>query len=364
MQEQLDVGAWGLFSGPNGRQLVLVGDQPCGPTSARKHTRSLPRRLLLDEERIAQAFARGTTTVEAVEHAGQKFIVHLQPLLSPKSETVMAVLAGVCRMGEELPEPPLVGCWEWQIERNADGSPNLNRRSYWDSNVARIYDVSPDVAQQVQGYWEVGDWANELIDQADQMRLNSSIRDVVVGAQWSLASLCDKLYAITYNVVTGYGTQTRGRRHLRAVAFLPHFTAEDEHLRLLGFSHEVAASYNDMTLDHDINSARVDDVLRGVMELAKEPMAVVDTETLDVLMTSSSWRREDFGTVGGLCEVVDHESGELQTFIVDAAEDSSMRPRSMRTTLRRVNGSIQDVLMTVTGVESRLGRDAVVRLDF
>lgn len=341
---------------------MRIDDRPCGPASARKYTRSLPRRLLLDEGRVAKIFDTGKPLTETVDHASQSWRVELRPLLAPKSRVVIGVQAAVAAGDQRLPEPPPAGCWEWQIARDAKGQPTLDRRSYWDRTLFDLYQVDPGTPQR-QSYWEVGDWANRLVDQADQMRVNSCIRDALKGRWVDLSELTARVHGLTFNAVTGYGSDEPGRRHLRALAMLGSFGANDEYYTLLGFSYAVEEDYHELSLVYDTEGARVDDVLRGVMELAGEPMAVVDSETLDVLMTSSSWRRAEFGHVGGLREVVCDASGDLQLFISEAAQDPELQSRSMRVRLRRPDGQIQAAQLTATGVESRMNRDAVVRLD-
>lgn len=283
-------------------------------------------------------------------------------MLSPKSRSVIGVQAGVAAGGDRLPEPPLVGCWEWQIERDGKGRPTLNRRSYWDRALFDLYEVDPGTPQRTS-YWEVGDWANRLVDQADQMRVNSYIRDALKGCWGDLTELIGRVHSLTFNVVTGYGSSELGRRHLRSVAMLGPFEKNDRYYSLFGVSHNADEDHHELSLVYDTDGARVDDVLRGVMELAGEPMAVVDSETLDVMMTSSSWRRAEFGHVGGLREVVCDVAGDLQTFISGAAQDPQRQPRSVQVRLRRPDGQVQVAQLTATGVESRMDHDVVVRLD-
>ncbi|PUB32509.1 hypothetical protein C8K30_1011035 [Promicromonospora sp. AC04] len=362
MPVQLDVGSWGLFCGQGGRQLVLVDDEPCGPVSARKITRPIPRRLLLDQNRVTQAYQQGSTRTETVTHADAEWTVALLPVVSPRSATVIGVLAAVTEADRALPEPPLIGCWEWEIERHSNGQPTSHRRTYWDRNLFRIYDVDPGIAQQRQdqGYWEAGEWANGLIDQADQMRLSASIRDSV---QDGLNGITGTLRCLTYSVVTGYGSTSQGRRHLRLVGQVVPVGPDDDKIVLQGLSYDAPPTFQDLALEQD--AARVDDVLRGVMQLAGDPIAVVDASTLDVLMTSQSWRRAGFGHVGGLGDFADSSPGELRAFIAAAAAASETeQPRTMAANLRRVDGSVQRVRMTVTGVRSGVqGRDVVIKLD-
>lgn len=78
---------------------------------------------------------------------------------------------------------------------------------------------------------------------------------------------------------------------------------------------------------------------------------------------TAAWGREDFGHIGGLGEFAIDDSGELNDFIRAAAEDTE-NSKSMKVDLRRTDGTVQRVGMTVTGVRSGAqGPDAVIRLD-
>lgn len=366
MAVQLDVGSWGLFTGVSGKQLVLVDDEPCGPISARKITRAIPRRLLLDEQRVTRAFEAHTgpeaiPDAISVTHEGAEWTIKFRPVLSPRTSTLVGLLAAVSPADEVLPEPPLIGSWEWEIERDADGNPTPHRRTFWDRNLFHLYDVAPDVAQQKAGYWEVGIWANELIDQTDQMRVSSSVRD---GIQDGISGVRGTLRCLTYNVVTGYGSERRGRRHLRLVGQVPTDQPADK-LILQGFSYAAPETFHDMAFEQD--AARVDDVLRGVMDLAGEPMAVLDPSTLDVLMTSPAWRRQDFGHVGGLGEIAADDPAQIQEFITAAVNGDTSTSRSAEVRIRRQDGSIQNARITVTAVRVRAshgGYDALLKMDF
>lgn len=360
MTVQLDVGEWGLFCGHHGRQVVLVGDEPCGPASARKITQAIPRKLLLDEPRIAQAFqdAGNDATVPdsiTVTYDDQDWTIAFRPVISPRTSTLVGLLAAVSPSSEPLAEPPLVGSWEWEIERDSAGHPTAHRRTFWDRNLFRLYDVAPDVAEQKAGYWEVGMWANELVERSDQMRLVSSVRE---GIRDGLTGV----RCLTFNVVTGYGSAARGSRHLRLVGQIATRQPSDT-LILHGFSYPVPETFHDMAFQQD--AARVDDVLRGVMDLTDEPMAVLDPDTLEVLLTSPAWRQQDFGRVGGFGDVLAEEPDRVREFIAGALADRAGMQPSREVQLRRPDGAIYPVCMTVTGVragDGGEGDDALIKL--
>ncbi|WP_278857035.1 hypothetical protein [Kocuria palustris] len=360
---QLDVGAWGLLCGVEGRQIVMIGGTPCGPISARKATKRVPRELLLDDNHVAEVYDNGRNVDEIVEREDGSWRVKLVPLCSPYSRTVLGVQAIVTRSEDDLPAMPLVGIWEWVIDRKDDGQPGSRRYTYWDENLFALYDMDPAIAQYHQGYWEAGEWANQLIEPTDQMRVGVSIRD---GVQDGLNGVVEKVRCLTYHVVTGYGQpgSERGRRHLRLVGVIPRIQPQDEYILLQGFSYEVPEDFHDIAFEQDANAARVDDVLRGVMELARDPMVVVDPQTLNVLMTSAAWRKQSFGSVDSLQQLDLLNIDEVAETVRQAATKTSM-PREMVAQRCDERGELVTSRITVLGVQSGLRSDnAVIRLDY
>jgi hypothetical protein len=361
-----DVGSWGLFCGQEGRQVVMIDGQPCGPNSARKQMRRVPRELLMEEDRFGRAWRTGERIDETVVREGCSWRVVVRPKLSPRSGCVIGALAAVYPANADLPDPPQVGGWEWEIELDENHQPTPRRRTYWDRELYALYEVDPVADQQSLGYWEAGQWANELIDKADQMRVGTLVRDGIQEGLTGVGKMGETgtVRCLTYHVVTGYGSRRRGRKHLRLVGQIVPVLPDDGKVVIQGFSYEVPEAFHDMTFVQDANAGRVDDVLRGVMSLSRELMAVVDVDTLELLMTSASWRDEGLGHVGGLGRFAEDVSGDLHGFIRDAATDAE-DPSCRRIQLRRMDGTALSVDMTVIGVRSgEHGRDALVRLDF
>lgn len=359
--EHLDVGTWGLFCGNAGRQIVRIGHTPCGPVSARKLTRRVPRELLLDENRLADAYIHAAPVQETVTRDDGQWTVVLEPLVSPYSQTVIGVQAVVVPAGRPVPHKPLVGMWEWVIDRQENGQPGTNRVSYWDENLFEIYDMDTSVAQRHEGKWKAGEWSNQLIEPTDQMRVATSIRE---GIQDGLEGMVEKVRCLTYNVITGYGTAQHGRKHLRLVGVIPRIDPDDEFIFLQGFSYEVPETFHDMAFEQDSTAARVDDVLRGVMELASDSMVVIDTETLNVLMTSAAWRQRWFGSVDSLAELAVENMAELRFAVQDAAQNPSAR-HHLAARWRGSDGEVVDCPITVLGVQSgQRSNSAVIRLDY
>lgn len=356
---------WGLFCGQDGRQVVMIGDQPCGPGSARKHMRRVPRGLLLEDDRLGQVYRTKERIDEVIDVDGERWWVVVIPQRSPRTGCVVGVIAGVHPAESELPPLPRVGSWEWEIGLDENDQPTTQRRTYWDRGLYALYEVDLAVDQQTLGYWEAGHWANELIDKSDQMRVNTLVRDGIQEGVTGEGKMGETgtIRCLTYNIVTGYGSPRKGRRHLRFVGQIVPVRSGDGKVVIQGFSYEVPDTFHDMTFVQDANAGRVDDVLRGTMTLTLEPMAVVDGETLELLMTSASWRDAGLRHVGGLGRLFCGSLDDLQEFIKAAVQDTE-RPSSDEVRLRRLDGLVLTTRMTVLGVRSGVqGRDALVRLD-
>lgn len=357
MSELLEPGQWGLFCGVEGKSLVYANGAPMGPKSARKAVATTPRRLLLDSGIIERSFAEGAAPVTTrAELDGHSWTLRFIPVISPRTSTLVGLLASVQAEGDTspLPSAPLVGSWEWEIVRDADGNLTPQRRTFWNRELFTVYDVDPDVAQNKTGYWEVGVWQNELVAQADQLRIFASVRD-------GIRSNLQGPRVLTFRVNTGFGKSDRGSKNLRLVGQIPS-VQPDGLLILQGFSYEVPADFENMAWDPD--AARVDDVLRGMLELSDDSMAVVDPRSLEVLMTSPAWRRNSFGTAGYIHDVVDTPTQ------VDALRDfllAAVGGREQGELLVTLDG--RDAQVTVRAVNTQAGEashepDALIRVRF
>lgn len=322
-----------------------------GPSSARKSVTLPPRRLLLDTKVIERAFESNEAPDDTQsELDGETWAMRFRPIFSPRTNTLVGLLAAVTKDPEALPAPPLVGSWEWEIKKDAAGNPTPERRTFWDQNLFRLYDVAPGIAEQKAGYWEVGVWQNDLVAQSDQLRIFGSVRD-------GIREKLEGPKPLTFHVNTGYGRDKQGTKKLRLVGWIA-ATHPEGVLVLQGFSYEVPEWFSDMAFEQD--AARVDDVLRGMMELSGEPMAVVDPDTLEILMTSPAWRAQPFGRQP-LYQVLssDAAAAELRTFLLQSTQSETAS--SFNT---RLNGC--DALVRVTPVRagSTSGdRDALVRVE-
>ncbi len=202
------------------------------------------------------------------------------------------------------------------------------------------------------GYWEVDVWASELVSEGDQLRFFSSLRD----GYWDDWT---GVRCATFDAIAGYGTDERRRKHLRLVAQKGQMSTADS-LILHGFSYEVPEAFADRALAEEYPT---DNALDGFMSLVADPMAIVDPYSLEVLMSTPAWRREELGQVRSLREIVAEDPEPVRQFLLDAADAG---PRISSGRLRvRANTGPQQYRVNVVGMDRGPGRDAlaVVRLN-
>ncbi|WIB65527.1 hypothetical protein [Curtobacterium sp. MCBD17_040] len=349
MSSQLGIGEWGLFCGPEAKQLVICGDEVCGPVSARKLLEEVPRRLLLDEGRVTQATlqVQGDTAI-TVEHGGQTYRVETRQIVSPWSHTIVGVFAGVWPADQETPPPPLVGSWEWVVSMN--GSQITGRRTFWNRELFDLYEVADDLARR--SFWEVDVWASELIVEGDTLRFFTSLRD----GYWDDWA---GVRCATFNAIAGYGTTNRHKKHLRLVASKGKMSNDTE-LIFQGFSYEVPEVFADRDLAEEYPT---DNALDAFMSLVNDPIAIVDPFTLQVLMNTPAWRREEFGQGRSLRDVLTEDPTDVRDFLIDAADaGSTVSTRDLE--MRTGNGP-RNYHVSVLGIDRGPGRDplALVRLN-
>lgn len=351
MSAQLDVGQWGMFSGPEAKQLVICDGQPCGPVSARKLLAEVPRRLLLDDGRVTETAVEplDETPPVIVEHGGVEYRVETRQIVSPWSKTVVGVLAGVFPIDEPTPQPPAVGSWEWVVKLK--GKEIAGRRTFWNKELFDLYEVSSDIAR-ASGYWEVDVWASQLVSEFDQYRFFSSLRD----GYWDSWT---GVRCATFDAVTGYGTDKRGKKHLRLVASQGAMSTPEQ-LIFQGFSYEVPEIFSDRSFAEEFPT---DNALIGFMTLVADPIAIVDPNSLEVLMSTPNWRVAP-GHDRSLKEIVVDDPDEIRHFLLDAVDAPGLRTTERDILLNTPNGP-EPRHISVVSMDRGPGRDtlAVVRLN-
>lgn len=347
-------GSWLLFVGKQARQLARVDVHPIGPVSARKITSAALRHGLLPVVAECAAGRRPSGTFPLVAH-GAEWDAHVRTVRAPKSSAVIGVLATLVPRGDRPSEPPAVGTWEWRIDLDRNGAPTPQRTTYWDRSLFDIYEVAPSVPERSAGCWEVPVWANELVAAEDQARLLGSIRE-------GIRRDVDGVRTLTYRINTGRGTTTTGSKQLRLLGSIGG-RQPDGTLAIHGVSHEVPTEFTEPSLERE--GARVDDVLRGAMQLSSDPMCLVDPDSMEILMTSSRWKAVGLGRASSVIELFDERAPEIEQFIEAARRGTSTTTLPGRAWLTSSDGTSRSVLVQACGVDARTApdMDVLVRLE-
>ena len=348
------VGEWLLFCGADADRIVQAGDFNFGPSAARRASSAPVRMELLPL--VEKAFKAGSdiSTFVNTDHGVFKAEVHV--IKTPLTSTPVAVQALLVEADQPCPPMPLVGAWEWSIELDEAGQLTLVRTTYWDGKLFKIYEVSPDTPEHIAGCWEVGTWQRHVISETDGLRLHREIRD-------GLREGIGGVRCLTFDVVTGYGSAKLGKKHLRLVGRI---ASENPPGRLLlqGVSYAVPDTFHENAFERD--AGRVDDVLRGTMQLIDTPLAVVDPDTFEVLLTSPSWKAARFSPASSLLEVFGDQSLEVQKFIEAAADTTDVQDFHRPIPTFHLDGVDRVATMSVCGVRASDGvsMDALVKLTF
>lgn len=353
-------GEWVLFAGLEGDKTARIGRASVGPASSRPLSLRSVREGLLPVVHSAftnsghMPFVRGDRLVVQVEGDGRQWDAHLVLIRSPLTKVLIAAQGILVPVGAMPPELPLVGCWEWEILLDSEGRPTVNRRTYWDKSLFKLYKISPEASAMRDGFWEVGVWQNEIISQTDQLRLSGLIRDGIKEGIKGLRSL-------TFDVTTGYGSEESGQSHLRLIGRI---ATENPAGKLLiqGVTYEAARDFHEDAWERD--AARVDDVLRGLIDLSDETTCVADPNTYEVLMTSPGWRRAGYSRTASLIEMFAEQTQEIRSFIGDAAADFTPQTFDRPLEVFLSDGTQHKVLMKACGVRGSDGVsiDVTVRL--
>lgn len=364
MSHMMSVGQWGVFCDPVKHKVAQLGDQVFELTSARKACGRTSRRILLDSGLLRDVLRTGKHTQRTVTDPDGEFIVEMHPIISPRSQCTMGLIAGVFHSGEPIPTPPLVGSWEWHIKRNPDGSPSSNRRTYWDENLHKIYDLNLQRHSDGSEGFDVNFWSSNMVNEADQARLSTMIRQ---GIHDGLRGVVDVYRSLTYNIWTGFGTSRQCSKHLRLIGAVKPVSPDDNEIVLRGFSMEVSPEHHKLELYENDPTGRIDGMLAGVMSISSQPLAIVDAASLNIMMTSPSWRAYGFSYSEGLHQVIGEDFETLHTFMGTVTRNQQ-RTLSRPVKIHTCFGGTRTVMMTVMGirpvaVDDSPARDVVVRLD-
>ncbi|MFD1045952.1 hypothetical protein ACFQ1S_10435, partial [Kibdelosporangium lantanae] len=148
-------GQWILLDA--GLRLLAIGQALYHGTSPRASLDLTARRILLPQ--LASAGADRWPRSTVTEDFGRRWIVHIRPILGAASGQLVAVLGCYGPADTQLPEPPLVGSWEWLV---TPPGPNQQMRIYWSTETFAVYGMHPPTGRGPH-WWEAPQWLDEVV---------------------------------------------------------------------------------------------------------------------------------------------------------------------------------------------------------
>ncbi|GAA4675104.1 hypothetical protein [Frondihabitans cladoniiphilus] len=333
--------------------LLTLGTNIYTGTSLRRALSSrVARDLLIPALKRSMLDRVDRDEVAVVDGVEWSVVVHV--ITSPLTDEVFAAHGIVHRADEERPERPVVGSLEWKIV--VGEGPGSGIRLYWDRAMFELYEFAKTEYDDSVRSFVAPLWYNDLVAPKDRARFRVIVDEVIT-------AVAPELHSITYDVVTGQGTGRRGTKTLR-VAGRAAGQKGDEVFYLRGVVHEA----EDVQADYHpgIATVKSDDFLRAVLELNTDSaMCAVDTRTWDVYLVTEGW------SLAGLPPLTDGsfldlfapgDRAEVEAYLHDAATRTTVAVDPLRTRVRPSDGSVRDVLLSATGVQSGSETDRYVFL--
>jgi hypothetical protein len=265
---------WVLVDHLNKQQsgLLSIGRDNYHGASVRKNLSALGRELLVDRIRVV---AESSVPIdETVERKGTGYRVLVEPVLSPASRALVAVLGVYFPAGEEVPERPVVGALEWDIWD--DG----RVQTTWDNNMFRLYEISRTGSASPTG--DMNQWVNQLIAPEDRARMKLTIDSGIKDSN-------GKRYFVHYRIITRQGTDNPGVKNLEVSSSCNPDPALPLR-RLRAITREVPELIPAINPEFGDTGG----LIRAIFELSVDMvLAAVDVRRWQTFMTSPSW--DSFG---------------------------------------------------------------------
>lgn len=252
-------------------QLLAVGDDLYPGLSPKSHLDPTARHILLP--RVREAVTTRLEREAAVLDDGRRWVTRVVPVLGAASGMALAVLAYYGPVDTEVPQPPLVGSWEWHV---TPPGPDQEMRTYWSQELFRIYGIDPPQAhidpETGWRFWEGAQFFDELV--ADSSR--AELRRVL--DEFRAATNTDALHVAFYQV---RNHQSGELQHMR-LAGRTYITSQAGDRWVRGFSHRVDPS----RVTEQPSSSRY--LIDAAFRLSKEPLMAVETRYEHIYMTSEN----------------------------------------------------------------------------
>jgi hypothetical protein len=244
--------------------LLAVGPSLYQGVSPKPSLDLTARRILLPQMRLA--CIDRTPRTEVLEDFGRRWVIRVQPILGAVSGQPVAVLGCYGPAHAKLPDPPLVGSWEWRV---TPPGPDQQMRIHWSKETFDVYGI-PAPPGAGPYYWEAPQWLDEIVADAHRTEVQRVLERF-------LTMTSDALLIHNFAARTADGGQVRlrlaGRRDVTA-------PGPDTWLRGVTMRLDPAAAAVADTSDSP-------SYLDAAFALARDPLCAIDTLYEHVYLTSA-----------------------------------------------------------------------------
>lgn len=269
------IGQWAVIDWFNGRTTLLaVGKAELGGVSLRNRLDARSRIIL--GECLQRTIHQGSGADEIVRHCSQDYRVLAQPIVTPDGETVIGAYGVFEKAGAPLPGRPLIGTWEWVVERFSGRV--LDSR--WNADLYAIHEMDAD--NPLAAGDPAAFWMSSLIPEADRARLTPVVNEGVRIAN-------GRRHLIAVDGIAGLGTTAPTRKHLMISANCLPLPSDPDLVGVTrGFTRVVAES-NDNTLG-DVDAVGARALLDAMAAITRcSAIVAIDTVQGTVFMRSAGW---------------------------------------------------------------------------
>ncbi len=330
--------------------LLAVGDEPYKAVSPQQVLDAKARRLLLPA--IDEAILLGTP----VERDDGPLIVKAVPITTVKTGSLTAVHGIYYDKSQEEATPPLVGCWEWELDRvHSDRTIHI----FWDEKMFELYELDrsdPEFADLVNGKTAMPQWLNHLIGFEHRAEMYTYLEQWIDNPTFTVP-------IFRYRIMTGRGEAVPSTKHLR---FAGEGGADGDDRWLRGITHE--APEGEGHVIPDFVEVHSEDLLRAAFDLTDAALAAIDTRTWSLYM----WSRAQWGKArladpgnGSLLNMLDlADLGKVQQYLTASAREPRIADAPIVVRFKTESGTYEPYLLRASGVDAGTvkGRFVLCRL--
>jgi hypothetical protein len=259
----------------DGASLLAVGDEDYSGISPKNWLDERARFILLAKLRNSLTWGEDFEGISP--YSGSHYKIVTKAIWSPDHKQVVGAMGIYDHRTATLPPLPLVGAWQWRVDRAGKNVGEDSSR--WDSNLFVIYGITAEMITSHRG--PAGEWQNKLIASRDRDEMKRTIDNGVTVNNHNRHLLS---YEITYE----YGSSNPSKKQISMSARAYADPDYPEAIMLRGFSREVASRTKPVT--PGLAPVPPGQIPNAIFALSGErAFAAIDLPQDTTFQTSSSW---------------------------------------------------------------------------